>query len=1020
LLLPASFGHADEAPRSAVPSPSSSISVPPGLTIELVAAAPLVEHPMMASFDDQGRLYVADSLGENLPAEELLEKLPNSIRMLEDTDGDGIFDRSTQFADKMTLPMGSLWHDGALYVASPPNIWRLQDTDADGVADRRDILVSKFGFSGNAASIHGCFLGPCGRIYWCDGRHGHEFVGADGKQISKGLAARVFSCRADGSDVEAFCGGGMDNPVEVCFLPTGEMLGTMTFYNPDDVRHDALVHFAWGGVYPRKHPCLSEFKRTGPLMPALSRFDTVAPAGLAYNESAALGEAYRGSVFSVQFNTHKVLRHAIERAGATFRARDEPLLVSTNPDFHPTDVLFDADGSLLVIDTGGWFRIGCPTSRVAKPEVLGAIYRIRRTAASRIPDPRGLRLAWAKASEDELAGRLSDRRPAVRRRATSALAHRGAAAVAAVERVLSSADPAARRNAVWALAQIETSTARDVLCTAVGDPSLDVRLAALRAIGTLRIKQAAARIVPLLKKGDDAAVRRAAATALGRIADRSAVPAVIESLALGGDRFVEHATIYALIEIDDAAQTAAGLKHPSPLVRRGALIALDQMDGGGLSRDQVVSQLAVNDAPLRKAALEIMSRHSGWAKEITQQLRDWLEQPPQDDEQREVVRGALMAFLREEEVQRLLAETLSRDDFDDAARIFLLETLGRSGITVKSDELVASLAPGLSNHNALVRRQTVATIAALGIQAYQSQLSALGSDPQQPADLRVEALAAATAGRQPLAPAAFDFLQSQLDQSVPALRRLAAAETLGQARLNEAQILRLVGVVPKAGPLELPALIEAFADGGSAELGRRLLEALKQSQAVAALNPRRLHELIGKFPADIGHAAGPLWKRIEVNRAEQQSHLAVVKKALHDGDPARGRELFFSQKTACSTCHHLQNEGGRVGPDLSKIGQIRTRRDLLESVVYPSLSLARGYESVTVATTGGQVYTGVIRNETPEAIYLRTAQRAEIRIARRDIDELAPSPQSIMPQGLEKVMSLDELSDLLAFLASQR
>ena len=99
------------SPRSTVPS---------GFTVELAAGPPLVERPMLASFDDRGRLYVADSAGVNLRGPELSKNPPHVIRMLEDTDGDGRFDKSTVFADKLVFPQGIVWHDGAVYCSSPP------------------------------------------------------------------------------------------------------------------------------------------------------------------------------------------------------------------------------------------------------------------------------------------------------------------------------------------------------------------------------------------------------------------------------------------------------------------------------------------------------------------------------------------------------------------------------------------------------------------------------------------------------------------------------------------------------------------------------------------------------------------------------------------------------------------------------------------------------------------------------------------------------------------------------------
>src|SRR5688572_4682239 len=232
-----------------IPFQQPAITVPAGYIVELAAGPPLVAHPIMAGFDDRGRLYVAENAGVNMQRKELEEKLPNSVVRLEDSDGDGRFDKRTVFADKLTFPQGALWHDGWLYVASSGAIWRFADRDDDGVAEVREKIVGSFGYTGNAADVHGCFLGPEGRIWWCEGRHGHDIVDAAGKGVSKGKAARIFSCRPDGSDVQIHCGGGMDNPVEIDWTDEGEMLGTVNiFYHK---RGDCLVHWMHGGVYPR-------------------------------------------------------------------------------------------------------------------------------------------------------------------------------------------------------------------------------------------------------------------------------------------------------------------------------------------------------------------------------------------------------------------------------------------------------------------------------------------------------------------------------------------------------------------------------------------------------------------------------------------------------------------------------------------------------------------------------------------------------------------------------------------------
>src|SRR5262249_38672605 len=151
----------------------------------------------------------------------------------EASDNHGRFQKSTIFADKLTFPSGVLWHDGAAYTASPPYLWRLEDRDGDGIADHREALLGKFHFRGHAGAVHGPFLGPNGRLYLTDGVLGHELRDRNGRLLSQGKGARVFSVRPDGNDLESFCGGGMANPVAAAFTEEGEMLGITTFYNPD-------------------------------------------------------------------------------------------------------------------------------------------------------------------------------------------------------------------------------------------------------------------------------------------------------------------------------------------------------------------------------------------------------------------------------------------------------------------------------------------------------------------------------------------------------------------------------------------------------------------------------------------------------------------------------------------------------------------------------------------------------------------------------------------------------------------
>src|SRR5262249_31128764 len=152
----------------------------------------------------------------------------------------------------------------------------------------------------------------------------------------------------------------------------------------------------------------------------------------------------------------------------------------------PTDVLEDADGSLLVVDTGNWYNL-CPGSHVGKERVHGGIYRVRRAGAAAPAAPRGRSLRWDELSVAELVSLLRDGRFGVRDQAVARLGKRADDAVAVLRQALTGHTSARlRRNAVWALARSDRPAARAAVRLALADPDASVRQTAACAAGLNR------------------------------------------------------------------------------------------------------------------------------------------------------------------------------------------------------------------------------------------------------------------------------------------------------------------------------------------------------------------------------------------------------------------------------------------------------------------------------------------------------------------------------------------------------
>lgn len=1043
-----------------------------GVTMELVAGPPLVERPIVAALDEQGALYVAESSGSNDPVDKQLAERPHKILKLTDGDGDGKYDSRTEFVSNIMFPEGTLWHDGSLYVSAPPQIWKFTDTDGDGKADREEVWLDAITLTGCANDLHGPYLGPDGWIYWCKGAFAaqhHELT--DGSQLVS-RAAHIFRRRPSGGPLEPVMNGGMDNPVDVTFTRGGERIFTTTFLqHPAGGQRDGLIHAIYGGLYGKDHDVLRGHIRTGPLMPTLEHMGAAAPAGLTRLETDGLGAAWQDQLLACAFNLHQLSAHQLTPSGATFTTQSQPVVASDDLDFHPTDVIEDYDGSVLVVNTGGWYKLCCPTSQLWKPDVLGAIYRLRSTAGpatrSLTDDPHGNQLDWKNATDDQLAGYLQDVRPAVWRRAQRMLVARAPRSIQTLGRRLADwrgdSDGKWPERWVWTLCQIDQPEARPVIHAATTSRAADARLAALHTISVQRDATGLAVVLDALQAADAtldagqrAAQRRAAAEALGRLGDASALEPLLAALGQvdPADRALQHSLIYALWEIRQPAKLLKLYRNGSlsAAQRNGLLWAAEQQSERqeGRSDDQQVrSPLTWNDvsfglvdanAELNETAWWVVQRHDEWAP----QLREWLdEQWAQGQTSDGLVRPAaqyIAARLNEPAMASWAGRGVSEGRWPIGVRQAVLAEIGRGesrGPAEWSAVWVAALTEPERSGAELKGSESREAWLGAALAALQNSApkggefdspvrEALGRwavDGGLSPELRLQAMMMSIAGgRVPAEWLTWVWQQLGPDPANSPGRKMRVLDLAERLALDDSQWGALVERLAEAGPYELPRMAEVCwaQAAGRSEREQRVLERLSANAAAESLEPKWLEEKLVVSDESARGARDGLLKRMVAARADRARQLEDRLQRLPAGDIRRGQEVFHSVKAACFTCHAVGYRGGRVGPDLSQVGRIRSRRDLAESVLYPSASWVRSYEPMTVVLRDGRSVSGLLQGETAEQLVLVANASQVHRVARGEVEELRVGGPSVMPEGLGQVLSDQELADLLTFLESRR
>ncbi len=315
--------------------------LPDGFEAQLFASEPMIAKPLNMAWDTRGRLWITNTIEYPYPAKPGTEPR-DSIKILEDTDGDGRADKVTTFADKLNIPMGLLPTAGGVICFNIPDIIFLRDNDGDDKADERIKILGPFDTTRDThGMINGLRRGPDGWIYACHGFNNQSNVTAkDGSNV-KLISGNTLRFRDDGSRVEQWTMGQV-NPFGLAPDDWGNLYSA-------DCHSKPITALLRGGCYPsfgRPHDGLGL---------AHSMMDhlhgSTAICGLIYYQAEQFPKAFQKRFYSGNVMTSRINCNAIERSGATVTARELPdFMTSDDPWFRPVDIQLGPDGAMYVAD----------------------------------------------------------------------------------------------------------------------------------------------------------------------------------------------------------------------------------------------------------------------------------------------------------------------------------------------------------------------------------------------------------------------------------------------------------------------------------------------------------------------------------------------------------------------------------------------------------------------------------------------------------------------------------------------
>lgn len=1044
--------------------------------VALFAAEPMVAYPTDISFDNQGRLFVAESfrfkqqnelsmtgrefwLADDLASQTTDDRLrmykkwadknydgmaahtrfSERIRRLHDTDNDGRADRVTVFSEGYNTPLtgsatGLLVHEGQVYFACIPNLWHLADDNDDGRADRRTSLHEGFGVCASLPhGLHGLLVGPDGKLYFSVGDRGYHVETKEGKILHNPGRGAIFRCNLDGSELEEFAIG-LRNTQDMSFDQFGNLITCDNNVNSGD--QSRLIYVVKGGDYGWHYASIRREWEFGPwyydklwqtrtegqaawVIPPIAHLST-GPSGMDFDPGVGLPERFHNHFFLCDYVFRRdisgIMSFSLRSQGAGFELGESKVFMSN---ILASDVEFGFDGKMYVAD---WVR-GYGSGGV------GRIYAVDFPACSKD----GLAALFAESFDDKSIEELTellrhdDRR--LRQKAHLALAERGAESIDALSHVAASEEKLlARIHAIWSLGIIarQDRSALAPLAGLLQDPHHEVRVQAAKVIGESNQKEHSEKLAPLLNDAEPR-VRYFAAMALGDLKHTPAVEDIIELARSNDDQdiYLRHAAVYALHKMGDLDSILSYAGDSSRSVRMTILLVLRRLGDHRVSRflddsdpDLVVEAArAIHDLPIQSAypALAALIERDNRSLSDSEGLG------------RRVINANFR--LGGQTNALALVHFAARPDHDLEMRIEALKALADWITPPPRDRVTGYIRP-------LPIRQLEKIRDAISDPL--SQLVERSND-----QLRREAIR--VAGRLQIQPLVADVLDRIADETLPLKTRVAAIRQFAdfESRRDEAITAGLetdepliraeaAALLAITNPTQALGEIRKALGGGSIAGRQKALATLAEIEGVDAdkLLSRWLYRLMdGEVPAslraDLVEAVlkrddSSLKNELQIYLSQQQGASFDVEMLSTGGDAERGRAIFFDPaRTQCVRCHKIAEQGGVVGPDLTKIGSKHPRDYLIASLRTPNSDIAKGYEGIAVTTVDGKVYQGVLKSEDEESILVVTAKGEEQTIAKADVDDRSTG-KSVMPADLTERLSLFELRDLVEYLASRK